>query len=239
MLWVFIFIVVIIIIFVVVSVNFNERNKKLNSKKDELEQAGFNVDKMATDNEKYFSLYVDDKAKEWMICHLKENYERSFEFEDLLSFEIIEDDESIIKGSSGRTIIGGLMFGGLGALAGASASKKQKTTCTNLILNIVVNDLSRPNFTLSFISNETNKSSFVYKNAIEKAREFAAILKYILENAKNKEPSTASFVQEIEEKEIIASNDITNELKNIKELLEKELISQEEYDQLKKKILNL
>ena len=51
-----------------------------------------------------------------------------FDFSDLISYELIEDDSVVTSGGVGQALIGGALFGGFGAVAGdyrQASSKKE------------------------------------------------------------------------------------------------------------------
>ena len=69
-------------------------------------------------------LSVDANHKLWM-------YGTSnivFNFNDVVSYELIQDGESITKGGVGRAVAGGILFGGVGAVVGGLTGKKKVVT---------------------------------------------------------------------------------------------------------------
>ena len=52
-------------------------------------------------------------------------------YSEIVSFELLEDGNSITKGGIGRAVAGGVLFGGVGAIVGGSTGKKKtKGVCT-------------------------------------------------------------------------------------------------------------
>lgn len=47
-------------------------------------------------------------------------------FQDVNDFELKEDGETVISGKLGSALVGGVLLGGIGAIAGASGKKKNK-----------------------------------------------------------------------------------------------------------------
>lgn len=95
-------------------------------------------------------------------------------FSSILSFNIDGDRYYKVKTSNGnmvgRGIVGGLAFGGIGALAGAmTSSKKVNQTEREYVINITINDMSNPNI------------EYRTKDA-QKANQLISVLKIIIDN---------------------------------------------------------
>lgn len=182
--------IVIIILFAIIGVAIytgvqkNKRESSINNLENNLNGGSFKSDKKVVNIDSTFSLFVDNRNKKWMIYDVYSNYKQTMNFEDLLSFELVEDNESLVKGRAGSAVVGGLLFGGLGALAGASRSRKIKGVCNNMQINVIVNNLNCPNITIPLIINQTKKDSFIYKESFKNAQEFVGVLKYIMANSK-------------------------------------------------------
>ena len=70
--------------------------------------------------EKY--LYIDYPHRLWQIPA----YRTVFSFDDLVSYEIIENGDTVSKGGLGSAIVGGALFGGVGAVVGGITGGKEK-----------------------------------------------------------------------------------------------------------------
>ena len=85
-------------------------------------------------------------------------------------YEIVEDGTSITSGGLGRAAIGGLAFGGAGAIVGAITGKKSSKGIVNTLkIKINLTDLDTPVLYVNLITKKTKKSSVLYKNAITKS----------------------------------------------------------------------
>ena len=149
-----------------------------------LTENNFTVDKQIENG--YLSFIVDDKNKQWAISTDPENSVRAyrlFSYSDLLNFEVFEDGDTIIKGNAGKAIVGGLLFGGIGALAGAAAKKKVKNVCTSLQVRIMVNSLNDNVIVIPLLYSETKKDGFIYKSHLAIAQMLASTFTYIQHNA--------------------------------------------------------
>lgn len=114
------------------------------------------------------SIFVFEKVE---ILIIKGN---RFEFNEILDFSI--SDKATYKTSTstesmlGRGLIGGLMFGGVGALAGANTASTTTTKVSSTYkFNIILNDFSEPNFVTEVTNEEdANKLTSILKLIIDK-----------------------------------------------------------------------
>ena len=218
------FIIIGIIIGVAVYKNISDKKREQQIEQEEqvLTDKGFDVVNKVTDINKQYSLFVDDKNKQLSLYNTKTGIRQMFNYSDVVSFELKEDNNSLISGRAGSAVVGGLLFGGLGAIAGASGSRKvSETSCNSMILHIVVNNMHNPNIEIPIIEKETKKDSEEYEMAVEKAQKIVSIMKLILE--KNK---------------IEPNKNTTQELREYKQLLDDGIITEEEFNKKKNEILN-
>ncbi len=153
-----------------------------------------------------------------------------FEYDNLLSYELLEDGETVTKGSLGRAVAGGLLFGGVGAIVGGiTGGKKSKGLCNSMKMRVTLQNAHTDTVYISFISTETKKSSFVYKTAQSSAQSCISALENIAACESSKAMSTAS--------QSVASE--ADEILKFKQLLDSGVISQEEFEAKKKQILGI
>lgn len=146
------------------------------------------------------------------------------DYDDIISFEIIEDGKSTSSGGVGRALVGGALFGGAGAVVGAMTANKKNKYCESLRVKITIDDMDNPKLYVPFIIEKTKINSDKYINAYNKAQELTATLQIIC-NDRNKTNSSES--------------DPTEEIKRYKELLDIGAITQEEFNKKKKELLAL
>ena len=155
-------------------------------------------------------------------------YSKIYSGKDILSYEILRDNKVVISSHSyskkgvGKAVAGGLLFGGVGMVAGALAantktytqSTQQEISLYKLVLRI--NDITNPSFILKV-------------DSLKIAEEIFATLSIISNNNNELEKSV-----KIEESKI----EKFDEIKKYKELLDIGAITQEEFNEEKKKLLN-
>lgn len=218
-----VFIITLIGIAIYNNVSKKKREQQIEMEENLLRDEGFNVDNKVTDINKQYSMFVDDKNKKWAIYDSKTYSRGVYNYSDLISFELKEDNNSMVSGRAGSAVVGGLLFGGLGAIAGASGSRKvSETSCNSMILYLVINDMHNPNIEIPIIEKETQKDSDKYDECIHKAQAIVSIMKLILEKNKKIEPSKNS----------------AQELREYKQLLDDGIITEEEFNKKKNEILN-
>ena len=180
----------------------------------------------------YFA--IDENARLWavgkgMFPSLKNAV--PYSYEDIVDFELLEDDSSVIKGGVGSAIVGAALFGGIGAVVGGTTGKKKvKQTCTNLTIKITVNNMAAPVEYIKLISSTTNKSSMIYRGAYQKAQEILSLLQLIC----NQRNTNNSAFQETSHHTSAA-----DEIRRYKELLDEGIITEEEFQAKKKQLLGL
>ncbi|EON3096790.1 SHOCT domain-containing protein [Enterococcus faecalis] len=153
-----------------------------------------------------------------------------FNYTDLISFELIEDGNQVTHGgiSLGRAALGGILFGTSGAaITGASKIKKEdKNYCSQLDIMIRVKNSPKPTKFIKLITFKIDKSKFMYKQMANTAKEILGGLNYILDNIET-QPSSDNAIDQFDN------------LKKLKELLDMGILSQEEFDKKKQKLLDL
>lgn len=201
-----------------------EQNKQ--SKNELKENNYFNVSKKVGNY-----IYFDEFNKKWTIPQglfkKKINNSMIHSYNDITDFELIEDGNTISKGGIGRAVVGGALFGDIGAIVGGVTGHKYKQTCTRLQIKITLNDINSPIEYINFIDTETKKDSIIYKSAFTFAQEIISILQIICNSS-----GTTKQTKEISDFDI-------DEIRKYKELLDMGAITQEEFEMKKKELLNL
>lgn len=150
-------------------------------------------------------------------------------YEDIADFQIIEDNNQVIKSGLGTAIGGGVLFGPAGAIAGAVIGKGRKGKEFIEKLQIVLKEKNGQSNTVSFISTKTKTKSLTYKALEPEFRK--AVLKIeaiVKENA---------GIESTSQQTTPTSN--VDEIRNYKSLLDDGIITQEEFDAKKKELLGL
>lgn len=167
------------------------------------------------------------------------NPNRVYAYEDLISYELIEDDTQISSGGAGAALVGGALFGAAGGIAGAVVGKKKgKGVVENMFLQISVDDIKMPSVIITFISKPTKKKSGAYRSALSAAREAMACLDVILRDV-NRLEGTGVDSESADAPVPEAPTDFTAQLERLAGLYERGLLTEEEFAAQKARILGL
>ncbi len=146
-------------------------NKKENVLKPE-EKKNVNCEEQSWIKKNKF-FYINEKEQKVKI----NNHE--YNFKDILSYELLTDDSSVLKTNTGSALTKLLLFGDI--IGGTTSKKKNINYCTKLQIKITINNLSNPteyiNFMVGF--NKLKKGSILYNRASEDANECLSLLTII------------------------------------------------------------
>lgn len=203
--------------------NISEIDKLLKDKNFETSK---NIAVSLIESKKQFR--IDKRNKKVAICDIYPiNKVNILKFTDIIDCEILEDNNTIMKGGVGRAIVGGALAGGVGAIVGAN-TRKSKNITNSLQLRIITTDVSKSLYTINLIKKETKRDSIEYKQAINFANNVYATVMSIINDNNNK--GVKKMVQNNE--------DFIEQLERLSKLKDSGAITQEEFEISKKKILD-
>lgn len=110
---------------------------------------------------------------------------RPFDFSEIVSCEIIEDGEAIIRTSRASqavgALVGGVMLGGVGmVIGGLSGSKTTKQKVDAITLRIIVNDVAQPIYDIALLEMPSIRGGIIYRTARAKADQWHALFAAIV-----------------------------------------------------------
>jgi len=177
---------------------------------------------------------VDEENKLWLIPDGMFGGKKSpiiYSFDKISEFELLEDGNSITKGGLGRALVGGALFGGVGAIVGGvTGGKKTKQLVNKLQIKITTNDMSNPAIYINLISGPTKTQSMIYKSSYNAAQEILSILTVI---TKSQEPRNSNIDTSAPQ------TSTADEIRKFKQLLDDGIITEEEFSQKKKDLLGM
>jgi hypothetical protein len=159
-------------------------------------------------------------------------------YKDIFSSEIFEDGVTITKtvrsSQIGGALIGGLALGGVGAVVGGLTGKTQASDKVDKVdLRLTVNDTKNPIFNLNFLNLPMKKNDTQYKQAIERARHWHGLIEVLIKLADNEDKAVTKMKDP--PKPLVGS--IADELKKLAELRDEGILSVDEFQQQKLKLL--
>lgn len=188
---------------------------------------------VAADNS--VALYLDADHQKFMVA--TQNYIDFpiYDFSDLISYQVVQDGTE--TGNASAVLGGGILFGTVGALAAASATQGTQKSCSDLHIDLNLNDLQNPRRRIDFITVETQTETPQFAEKMECLRDIVSALEYIKANAKR----SASVVpsEQLQKIESLQPKDGYDELERLHDLKEKGIITEDEFQKKKKSILGL
>lgn len=156
------------IIFVVLLIlNIKKHNNKISNSPmiKELDKKYISNDWQKIGHFENAYLYINEKSKK-ISTNGKE-----FDFKDLVSAEIIEDEKNYTN-SYAKKGIGNSYYG----------SSSQTEFCTKLQIKLILNSIAEPQEYITFLNKRTWKSRKRYKQAYEMSQKFLSTLQVIVKN---------------------------------------------------------
>jgi len=110
-----------------------------------------------------------------------------FSASDILESELIENNQSVIKTSRSSQVagaaVGGILFGGLGAVVGGVTGKKVETVVVDTVgVRVTVNNLASPVRNYYFLNSPVPKNSPQYNSAISQATHWHGVFSALIKN---------------------------------------------------------
>lgn len=220
--------------------NQKDRQRQLDSVLENTEN--FSASFTVKNNDSRYMFCIDDNKRKILCIIANDDTNHLFDFENVISAEIIEDCNTTYSKSSARTIgggvIGGIIGGGAGAIIGGlSGNNKGKKKVKEIKVKILLRNYPSTTIYLECLRNEQTEwdtDGIVYKLANEEATKILDKLSVIIDLVDREEKSKQNTLAEIPSS---STNSIADELEKIYSLKEKGIISVEEYDKLKTKLL--
>lgn len=172
-------------------------------------------------------IQFDDNAKEFVVG--SGDTADLFQYENIVDYELLQNGATVSKGSMGGAVVGGLLFGTAGAIAGAAGSKRiEIDVCTNLSIKVTLKDTYRKVCYITFVNGNLATNSNAYNVAYTLAQNCMSYFKIACDMIQESKENTNSAVQK--------SN--ADEIRKFKELLDDGIITEEEFQEKKKQLLS-
>lgn len=186
------------------------------------------------------SIAIDSNSSS--ICFVNSNRQTfHFEHKDILECEIILDGKTYLKQSTSRTIagavIGGAIGGKTGAIVGGLSGKSKKVVdITNIDLKIVLNSSKNPYFKVNFFNPQLKKGQTITdQEALENAKHWHTLVSGLVKKA---DREFGEKREQSIDKDENSNLGVSDELLKLNELKEKGIITPEEFESQKAKLLS-
>ena len=175
-------------------------------------------------------------------CH------ESFNYSDIIEVSYEENGSQLYTKSAGRTvggaIVGGFLMGGAGAVVGGlSGASKQNKEIKNMDIKILLRSTSRTSCVLHFkdvdrvLKTKEDADRKLYEKYVKNANQAKDVLSVIIDNAKQVSTPTA---QPIAQPVVApASSSVADELAKLAKLKADGILTDEEFQAQKSKLLGL
>ena len=112
-----------------------------------------------------YMLQVDFQNKLFAVApdkflKLKKGY--IFRFDELEDYSVFQDGNTIQKSGAGGALVGGLLFGGVGAIAGGLMGHKSKETITKMYVTLKTTNKWAPEVRIGILDAEVKKGTSTY-----------------------------------------------------------------------------
>lgn len=129
----------------------------------------------AAENEKLYNIFypkdypngleVDYQNKLFAVASqkaLKQHTAYIFRFDELVDYSVNQDGQTIQKSGAGSALVGGILFGGVGLVAGGLMGRKAKETITHMDVTLKLNNRWASEVKINILSAEVKKGSAAY-----------------------------------------------------------------------------
>ncbi len=184
---------------------------------------------------------IDTLNKQFAFIDVTNGLIKIINFNNIISCEILEDNNIIVEGGIGRAVAGGILAGGVGAIVGAS-TRSSKKVIESLKVRVVTNIVTDSKIIIEIIKSRMTTDNEVVKAAKEFAENIYTAIQSSIANSKNAVDNINQQNNEIEQKKItnfkLDKDDIGARLEKLDLLKEKSLISEEEFTNKRLEILS-
>ena len=146
------------------------------------------------------------------------------------------------KSGIGKAVMGGILFGGIGALSGAAASNSKSSgmstsreikVANELTIQIKTNDISHPIVTVSLLDKELKVDSKKFQKIKAVSDDIFKIFKAIADNNRG--------IFDVEDDDTVDADTagLVDEIRKYKSLMDQGIITEEEFSEKKKQLLGL
>ena len=186
--------------------------------------------------DEYFIFAIDEKNSK--VAYVDANQIKIIPFEQIFKVEYIENSSVVASKSSLRTVggalVGGALAGGAGAIVGGlSGDTKMNNLITLMQVKIGLRDINSPTLTINIYEDDKgfnpSVSNVFYKHKMEYVNNIVDSLSVIIDKVdKEKNVQTAATTH----------LSVADELNKLVQLKEAGVLTEQEFEQQKQKILN-
>ena len=158
-----------------------------------------------------------------------------FRYDEIIDYELSENGNTVTKGGIGSAMVGGALFGGVGAIVGGVYGKKSQTEIKSINLHISLCNPYIQSLDIEFITPGmiVKSGDTLHKSYQKTANNVIAILDGMCREVELEQQKSAPTTVQT------SSPSVADEIMKFKQLLDCGAITQEEFDAKKKQLLGL
>lgn len=187
-------------------------------------------------------LYVDERNEKFSF---NKKGDPAYDFNQLVTYELIEDGDTIATTTtkkqgavSLKRAAVGSVFGPVGTIVGGLSGKRKEKSkhklneyITELSIKITLDNTGKGIHTIKFIEENTKRNGAVHKGAQQQAKDVATLLDFIAKQIT--EPEVNEIIEELPQPST------AEQLKELKELVDEGILTEEEFNAKKTQLLDL
>ena len=190
-----------------------------------------------------YTFAIDSNRRE--VAYIEEYQETIVAYDDIISVEVIEDNTVVASKSTMRTvggaIVGGAIVGGAGAVVGGlSGNTNMKKKVKKVQVKLRLRDIANPTLFVNCFDYKTMAGGqevktggmlwSIYEQGLKDAQSIADLISIIIDDVDRNQRTLQQSNN---------SNSIADELAKLADLKSKGIITEEEFNAQKSKLLNL
>ena len=182
-------VIFLVLVFIVGVIGNKEQQQREEEYESKIKESGAVISQQVKCYNGFISIDEENEKIYLALSGIREQIFNSYSFSDILSCEVILDDNSVYKKSTMRTVggalIGGALLGGAGAIVGGlSGASRKQSNIKKAELKIVVKDISNPNYKFEFYG--AGMPSAFRKEKLEEVEKWKDIIGIIIDRVDNK-----------------------------------------------------
>ncbi|TMW71161.1 SHOCT domain-containing protein [Alteribacter natronophilus] len=196
---------------------------------------------------------VDEKGMKVALID-GERFNESYQvvdYRDILSSEVLVDGKELISTSRssqiGGALLGGILAGGVGAIIGGlSGTKSKGKDISRIDFHIIINDTANPAFLLNFYDKNNSKSGMalpenLLKAELDSANQIHQVVSVLIHQADKIDQQEQNSNEKFQINDIQSTDNstslIADEIRKLSQLKEEGVLTEEEYEKQKLKLL--
>lgn len=191
-----------------------------------------------------YTFAIDENKRK--VAYFDEEQETFISYEEIISVDLIENNSTVASKSTMRTIggavVGGALGGGAGAVVGGlSGNTNMKKKVSLIQVRLRIRDISMPTLLIncfdskSMTNGEDIKtdgiSGYIYDQCIQHANQIVDLVSVIIDDVDKKEKKSLNTS--------IGNGSVAEELLKLADLKDKGILTDEEFNAQKSKLLNI